>query len=427
MLVYLLSPEQQLSSPLDAYFESMSGFTTTGASVLTDVEAVNHSVMMWRQFTQWLGGMGIIVLAIAVLSRLRIGGRALMESEAPGPELDSLTASIRDTARRLWLLYVGLTVAMIVVLTILHYAGADDAMTFYQAVAHAFTTMPTGGFGTQADSLASFAAVSQWVIVIFMILAGANFALMYRSLVRRSPRVLARDEELRWYVLLLLGGAALVLAEISREGIAGGEEAVRVAAVQVSSMMTTTGYASTDFADWPSLASMTLVLLMFIGGCAASTGGAIKVVRHVAVFKLLRRELDQTVHPEIVVPIRLNRGLVDERMLRAILAFVVLYVGIFAAGSLGLVIESARTGVEVTPFEAMSARRHHARQRRPRVRLRRAIRLVRPVQRPVQDDHDRPHVAGQARADPDRRAPDQELLACVAGSARSSGSATRRS
>ena len=255
MLVYLLSPEQQLSSPLDAYFESMSGFTTTGASVLTDVEAVNHSVMMWRQFTQWLGGMGIIVLAIAVLSRLRIGGRPLMESEAPGPELDSLTASIRDTARRLWLLYVGLTVAMIVVLTILHYAGADDAMTLYQAVAHAFTTMPTGGFGTQADSLASFAAVSQWVIVIFMILAGANFALMYRSLVRRSPpgaRLATRS----------FAGTCSSFSAARRSssprspgsGIAGGEEAVRLAAFQVSSIMTTTGYASTDFAHWPSLA-----------------------------------------------------------------------------------------------------------------------------------------------------------------------------
>jgi trk system potassium uptake protein TrkH len=354
-LVYILSPEAQLGRPIDAYFESMSGFTTTGATVLTDVESVNHSVMMWRQFSQWLGGMGIIVLALAVLSRLRVGGRVLMEQEAPGPELESLTVSIRDTARRLWLLYVGLTAAMVAVLTVLHWAGADDRMSFYEAVAHAVSTMPTGGFGTQARSIEPFSASSQWVIAIFMAIAGANFALMYRAIVRRSLGVVGRDEEFRWYVGFLVVGSSLIVAELAGNGIQHGEAAVRHAFFQASSMMTTTGYASVDFNLWPSLSALTLVILMFIGGCAASTGGAIKVVRHLVVVKSLRRELDQTVHPQVVMPIRLNGSPLDERAIRAILAFVILYVGIFALGTLGLVIESARTGVEVSPFDAIAA------------------------------------------------------------------------
>jgi trk system potassium uptake protein TrkH len=357
-LPYQLADLPQLERPLDAYFEAMSGMTTTGASVLTDIEALDRSVAMWRQQTQWLGGMGIIVLALAVLPRLRVGGRQLMESELPGPELEKLTASIRDTARRLWLLYFGLTGLEVIVLAVLGWSGADERMNLFQAVAHAFTTMPTGGFSPQARSIAAFAPATQWAIVVFMILAGANFALMYRSLTRRDPRIFGRDEEFRLYLGLLTLGAVVLVLELLAEGIFAGEEAVRHSVFQAVSIMTTTGYASTDFNEWlvaAPLAAMVLVALMFPGGSAGSTAGSIKVVRHVLIGRILRRELDQTVHPEVVSPIRLNRTVIDERTLRAVIAFVLLYVGIFVAGALALLIESARAGVEVSPFEAIAA------------------------------------------------------------------------
>jgi trk system potassium uptake protein len=357
-LPYVFSGESQLSSPLDAYFEAMSGMTTTGATVLTDIPTVDHSLLMWRQFSQWLGGMGIIVLGLAVLPRLRVGGRQLMESELPGPELEKLTASIRDTARRLWLLYVGLTGAEILALAFLGWTGADDRMSPYEAVAHAFTTMPTGGFSTQARSIEEFGAASQWVIAGFMILAGANFALMYRGFMRRQPGVLVRDEELRFYLGLLALGAAVVAATLWSADVLTGNSAIRHSVFQAVSMMTTTGYASTDFNLWLApapLAAMMLVALMFPGGSAGSTGGSIKVVRHLLIGKILRRELDQTVHPEVVSPIRLNGAVLDERTLRAVISFVLLYVGLFVAGSLALLIESHRAGVDVSPFDAIAA------------------------------------------------------------------------
>jgi len=347
--------EPQLRNPIDAYFESMSGMTTTGASVLTDIEALSHSIAMWRQFSQWLGGMGIIVLALAILPRLRVGGRQLMESEAPGPEIEPLATTIRDTARRLWLLYVGLTGAMVLTLSLFAFSGIDESMSFYEAVAHAFTTLPTGGFSTRARSIEEFGAATQWAIALFMVLAGANFALMYRALLRNRWRKAGRDEELRLYFALLALGSVLLFAELAAKGILTGEAAVRHGVFQAVSMMTTTGYASTDFNLWTSLTAMTLVALMFIGGSAGSTGGAIKPVRILLLGRILGRELDQTVHREAVRTVRLNGRVIDERALRAISVFVLLYLIVFALGSLGLVIDSARAGVEVSPFEAISA------------------------------------------------------------------------
>ena len=354
-LPYLLSGDSQLAHPVDAYFEAMSGFTTTGSSILTDVEELNHSLEMWRQFTQWLGGMGIIVLALAVLPRLRVGGRQLLQSEMPGPEIEPLAARIRDVARQLWLLYVGLTVAMVAALSVGHWAGLDDKMTPYQALAHAFSTLPTGGFSTQGRSIEAFSGTSQWVIVLFMALAGANFALMYRALLRRKPMLVARDEEFRLYVLVLVVASAVVVLELWTEGFQRGEAAVRHGAFQVVSMMTTTGYASTDFATWSLLAGVVLLGLMLVGGSAGSTAGAIKVVRHLLVGKLLRRELRQTVHPELVASVHYNRQVVDERTLRAIFAFTMLYIGIFAAGTLLLIADAARVNLDLSLLDAAAA------------------------------------------------------------------------
>ena len=352
-LPYLFAGGDQLGHPVDAYFEGMSGFTTTGASVVTDYDALPRSIDMWRAFTQWLGGMGIIVLAIAVLPRLRVGGRQLMESELPGPEIAQLSERIRSTARLLWVLYVGLTALETLALASLGWLGVDERMTPFEALAHAFTTMPTGGFSTQARSIEAFSAAAQWIIVVFMILAGANFALMYRGFVRRRPRVFLRDEEFRLYLALALVASLVLTAQIWGYGIAEGEEAVRSGVFQTVSIMTTTGYASADFALWQPLLLLTLFALMFVGGSAGSTGGSIKVVRHLLLGKVLRRELDQTVSPEVVMPVKLNGAPVDERTLRAIASFILLYVGIWAVGAAILAIDSAFSGVDLGTLDAL--------------------------------------------------------------------------
>ena len=271
--------EPQLRNPIDAYFEAMSGITTTGATTLVDVPALDQSMAMWRQFSQWIGGMGIVVLALAILPRLRVGGsRQLVESEMPGPEYEPLKTTIRDTARRLWLVYVGLSALMTLILCVLGWTGVDDLMTEYQAAAHMFSTMPTGGFSPQARSIEPFAPASQWVIGAFMLLAGANFALHYRALVRRASPF--RDEEFRLYLAFIFVATAGMFLELLRADIfAAGEGALRNAFVNVVSIMTTTGFATSDFALWTGLTSFVFVVLMLIGGCAGSTAGAIKVVR----------------------------------------------------------------------------------------------------------------------------------------------------
>ena len=420
-LPYLLSGEGQLSHPIDAYFEAMSGFTTTGASVLTDVPALSHSLAMWRQFTQWLGGMGIIVLALAVLPRLRVGGRQLFESEAPGPEADKLAASIRETARRLWLLYVALTALMVAALTFVGWTGIDDTMGPYEALAHAFSTLPTGGFSTRAHSFAEFGAASQWITIVFMALAGMNFALLFAAIVQRRGGKLLRDHELRLYFSFLVLGALVLLVELVSEDIARGETAFRQATFEAVSTMTTTGAADADYVQWSALAAVTLVGLMFIGGSAGSTAGSIKVVRHLLIGKILRRELDQTVHPEIVVPIRLNGSTVDERTLRAVIVFVLLYVGLFAAGALVLTVDAAATNNQVSPFDAIAAAATTLGNVGPGFGFAGPYRLVRRLQRPVQAGDDRADVARPAR-DPARdRALHQGVLARLSPTVRAVG------
>jgi trk system potassium uptake protein len=355
-LPYLLADEPQLARPVDAYFEAMSGFTATGATLLTDIEAVDSSLLMWRQFTQWLGGMGIIVLAVAILPRLRIGGRQLLQSELAGPdEVERLSATIRETARRLWVLYVALTLTAIAVFTLYGWTGADSAMNLYQATAQAFSTLAIGGFSTQNESVAAFAPVTQWTIVVFLVLAGINFLRLYLVLVRGQLRAVTRDDEFRLYLAFLAAGSVLLLLELVGGDLYGGEEAVRNAVFQAVSIMTTAGFATADYTDWSALAELSLLLLMFLGASAGSTGGSIKVIRHLLMFRIIRRELEQTVHREIVVPVRLNRAVVDDRALRGIVAFIVLYVGLFAIGALGLVVDARRAAIDVQSFEALGA------------------------------------------------------------------------
>jgi trk system potassium uptake protein len=353
---FVLADEVQLANPINAYFESVSGFTATGATVVTDVEALDRSLAMWRQLSHWLGGMGIIVLAVAVLPRLRVGGRQLLHSELGGPgEVERLSTTIRETARRLWGLYVGLTAVAVLVLAALGWTGVDPAMDFYEAVSHAFSALALGGFSTQNESMAAFVPITQWLVLGFIVLAGINFLRLYLVFVQRKAGVVARDEELRLYLAFLTVGSALVVVELWTGGVFDGEVAIRNAIFQSVSIMTTTGFATADYTAWGALAGLTILALMFVGASAGSTGGSIKVVRYLLAFRVIRRELDQAVHREAVLPIRLNGLPVDERALRSALTFIVLYLALFALGALGLVVDARRADVELAGFDAIAA------------------------------------------------------------------------
>jgi trk system potassium uptake protein TrkH len=353
-LPYLFA-EPQLARVVDAVFESMSGFSTTGASILTDIPALTRSMAMWRQFTQWIGGVGIIVLFLAVLPRLRVGGRqALFKTEMPGPELP-LAATIRKTARRFLVLYVGLTVFQVVVLAVLGWTGLDPRMTPFNAVAHSLGTVATGGFSPEARSIEPFTATTQWVIVAFMLVAGMNFALLYVAMVTRSLWPLARDEELRVGAVLVALASLVVIVELLTADLYAGEEAVRHGIFNTVSMMTTTGFASADFNLWTPLTSLVLFGVVIFGASAGSTSGSIKLIRHIVIARMLRREIDQTLHPEVVTPLRVNGLVVDERALRAIIVFVLLYFGVGAFGAVVILVDSSLQGVDVSAYGALVA------------------------------------------------------------------------
>jgi trk system potassium uptake protein len=352
-LPYLLY-ESQLSNPLDALFESMSGFSTTGASALSDIEGLSRSMAMWRALTAWIGGVGIIVLFLAVLPRLRVGGRqALFKTEMAGPELP-LAATIRQTARRFLVLYGAITALEIAILAVLGWTNADPRMDLFRATAHSFATIATAGFSTEARSIEPFAPASQWVIVVFMLVAGTNFALLYAGIVRRRPVLFARDEEFRVGLALVAVASAVVVVELLTEDILGGEEAVRHGVFNSVSMMTTTGFASADFNEWTPPTALVLFGLALVGASAGSTSGSIKLVRHLVIAKMLRREIDQTLHPEVVAPLRVNGNVVDERALRAIIVFVFLYLGVCAAGAVVILVDCALRGIDLTAFQSLA-------------------------------------------------------------------------
>jgi trk system potassium uptake protein TrkH len=379
-LVAPVHPESTLGNPANALFESMSGFTTTGATVLGDISFESHTrgIMMWRQLTQWLGGMGIVVLAVAILPELSVGGAQLMDAEAPGPGIEKLTPRIAETARALWGAYLGFTVLEMLLLYGLFLTGIDPQMTLYNAVAHALTTMPTGGFSPEARSVEAFSAAAQWVVIPFMIAAGTNFALFWHALTG-EPRRMLRDTEFKFY-LGVLGVLTAVLAAVlfTGEGLVGAppaggtfdaayltefrsriagqvEPALRHAAFQVVSIVTTTGYASMDFNAWSPVAQYVLLFAMFVGGSAGSTGGAIKMVRWYVILKSVRRELFTTAHPEAVRPVRLGGRALDERAIRGIYAFTLLYLVLFFVATGLLFLDAARAGTALSVLESMSA------------------------------------------------------------------------
>ncbi|WP_240661262.1 MULTISPECIES: TrkH family potassium uptake protein [unclassified Streptomyces] len=355
-LPFLLGGVPQLDRPVDAYFEAMSGFTATGATVLTDVEALGTAMLFWRQLTHWLGGAGIIVLALAVLPRLRIGGRELLRSELPGPvAMESLGATIRDTARRLWKVYLVVTAAGILVLAALGWAGLDRRMGLFNAFSYATSAVALGGFAPEADSARGFAPVTQWVLCALMAVAGVNLLRLYRLAVLRQIRDAARDEELRLYLGLLAVSASVLAVELLADGVLGGPGDVRHAAFQAVSVMTTTGLATADWSGWGLLATLTLLALMFVGACAGSASGSVKVVRHLVLYRFARHELEQAVHPDAVLTVRVSGRAVDGAMLRSALLFALLYLLALALGTFGLALDADAGGADGGVFTALGA------------------------------------------------------------------------
>jgi trk system potassium uptake protein TrkH len=334
-------------SVIDSLFESMSGLTTTGATIFTDFSRYEEGLYLWRSMTQWFGGMGVIALFIAVLPKLALAGRQMFFAEAPGPEEDRLTPRIRQTAIALWALYVGLTAVESVLLTI-------SGMPLFDAVCNSMTTMAAGGFSPHSASIGGYGSASaEWIIIGFMFLAGANYSLQYRAL-RGQPGTLLRDEEFRVYAgIVLVSGLALsaVLLSFSRDlppeyaaadtGLfalagAGPFDALRQGFFQVLTIITTTGFASDDFNLWNDQAKVLLLVLMFVGGCAGSAGGGPKVVRVLLVWKYATGELIKALHPQAVKPVRYNARVVPPKVLRAIVSFMLLYLLIFALSVVAL-------------------------------------------------------------------------------------------
>lgn len=309
----------------DAFFETMSGFTTTGASVLNNIEAVPKGVLFWRSMTHWIGGMGIIVLSLAILPILGIGGMQLFIAEVPGPTPDKIHPRVQETAKRLWFIYVLLTGAETILLML-------GGMSLYDASNHAMATLATGGFSTRQASVAAYPPYIHYIIAIFMYLAGINFSLHYFALKRRYTK-LWLDEELRWYTLIILTATVFLTgALVIRHGL-GLEQAFRNSLFTVISIMTTTGFVTADYELWADPLVFVVFILLFIGGSAGSTGGGIKVVRYLLIGKSSFIELKRLLHPRAIVPVRLNGRAVPDNVIFNILAFAALYLLIFILSS----------------------------------------------------------------------------------------------
>ncbi len=339
VLPYLFSGA--IPGTTNAFFETISGYTTTGASILNDIEAMPEGILFWRSLTHWIGGMGIIVLAIAILPLLGIGGMQLFAAEAPGPNTDKLHPRITDTAKRLWFIYFGYTMAETVLLKV---AG----MSFFDAINHSLSTLSTGGFSTKNASLAHWndRPLIQYIVTIFMLLAGSNFVLSYFAFKGKLSRVL-KDEEFRVYaifvasvtliasvVIYFTGNAEIPVFESAVFGEA--ESAFRHAFFQVAAVITTTGFVSADFTAWTPFLTVVFFGLMFSGGSAGSTAGGIKLMRHILIIKNGLLEFKRTLHPSAVIPVRYNNKTVTEHIVYNIIAFFVLYMLLFILGSVGL-------------------------------------------------------------------------------------------
>jgi len=310
----------------DAFFETISGFTTTGASILTDIESVPNGILFWRSMTQWIGGMGIIVLSVAILPLLGIGGMQLFVAEMPGITPDKLHPRITQTAKRLWLIYVLLTF----VETILLMLGGMD---LFDSLCHSFATMATGGFSTQNASVANYSAQIQYVLIIFMFLAGTSFTLHYFAL-RGKFKNIWKNEEYRYYLLFTLSVTILItFIWILHSNINNIEKTFRDSLFQVVSIITTTGFVSSDYLIWPGFLWFFIFLLMFVGGSAGSTGGGIKIARHILLLKNSSAELKRSIHPQAIIPVKFNGKAVSQDIIFKVMAFFLIYITVFIVGT----------------------------------------------------------------------------------------------
>ena len=325
-LPYVLSGV--LPNYADAVFETVSGFTTTGATVFTFMEGQPLGILFWRAQTQWMGGVGVLVLALALVPKLGEGSVFLMRAESPGPIKSKLTPRVGDTAKILYSIYIGLTAAEVVCLRI---AG----MPWFDAVIHAFTTISTGGFSVKDASIAAYGSLAvEWIIIVFMFLSGINFALLYFALLRNF-RAVFESEELRSYTLMAGGAAALIVMNlVFHAGWALDVRTVTDSVFQVVTLMTTTGYMTYDYVLWPTFSQVVLVLVMFAGACAGSTAGGIKQIRVVLLFKNLRREVQRILHPRVVTTIKSDGDRVDEPILSGISLFFFAYIFLLLLGTL---------------------------------------------------------------------------------------------
>jgi trk system potassium uptake protein len=308
----------------DALFESISGFTTTGATVTADIEATSRGLLFWRSTTQWIGGMGVIVLVVAVLPTVGSGGMSLLAAEAPGPTGERLTPRVRETARHLWTVYVGFTFVLAVL-----YAVAG--MSLYDAVSHSFTTVSTGGFSPYQDSIGAFdSAAIEWICIVAMLLAGGSFTLYYRAL-KRDPGPLLRSSELKVYLLVVAGITAWAFVA---SGNAGGQAAgFRDALFTTTATVTTTGYVTTEYGLWSQTSQLLLLLVMPIGAMAGSTAGGVKMVRVMAIASSAHREALRHLHPHLVRPVRIGNGILPDDVARRVVGFTILALAIFGGGA----------------------------------------------------------------------------------------------
>jgi len=344
-----------VAHPVNAMFEAMSGLTTTGATVLRDFSLHSQSVLMWRQVIQWLGGLGILILATAVLSELGVGGAQLMESESQTQDVDKLTPKISQTARLIWGIYFGLTALAVLVYFGLGLA-VDPRMDLYNAVAHAFTSVATAGFSPEPLSVGAFHPLIQWAVVPFMVTGSTSFVLIYFA-INGEPMRLLKNEEFHFYL-----GAMGTLASIVAFGLFlepdtafGAEGTVRHAVFNVASIVTTTGYASTDYTAWAPAAKHMLFMGMFIGGMVGSTTCSIKSLRWLVALKSFKRNLFTAVHPDAVRPVRISGKSVDEAAIRDIYAYLLLSIVIFFLLAVVIVVDAERADLPVSEFEALGA------------------------------------------------------------------------
>ena len=330
----------------DAFFETMSGFTTTGASILTNIEALPKSLLLWRDMTQWLGGMGVIALAVAILPYLGVGGMQLFKAEVPGPIKDKISPRISETAKILWMVYLAFTVAEIILLVL-------GGLSFFESLCTAFGTMATGGFSPRNASIAAYStAYVHYVITIFMFIAGVNFSLHYWALKGKLGHYV-KNSEFRFFGMIICIALGLIMAARWIGGENFSEEFFRSSLFQTISIVTTTGFVTHDYEQWPFVTQIILLALMFIGGCTSSTGGGIKNVRVLVLFKEMGSELRKLFHPHGIFPVKIGAKSVPENIVSNVVVFIALYILIFFFGvltmaGLGLDIDTSIGAVAAT-------------------------------------------------------------------------------